>query len=475
LTDVSAVVLNLDAIAAPKLASVVARRIEDEIADLGWPVGAVLGSESELLDRYGVSRAVLREAVRILEHTGAAQMRRGPGGGLVVAAPDRAAVVAAMGVWFSYVGATIGEMLEVRRPLLVGAVRLAAERRTEGDVAALEREIDRIAALDSFGPSELAGLEGGIAAVGGNPALVLFVEAVGDVGVTRLGNGRARLQPPVDDEELRAHLDRYRRLVASIADGDAAAAGGRMERIIDGVSRRLQDARPVRRRASSVTDGGKLAERVARSLRDDIELAGWPVGDVLGSEADLVERHAVSRTILREAVRILEHHGAVRTKRGPNGGLLVARPDQSAIVRSARLVLEHDRVTVAQLFEVRSTIELEATRLAAERIAGAGAAELREIVELESPTNAAEEFMPVHHCIAAASTNRLFTLFVDVIGQLVPSRVRPEHRAPEPLAALSVDVHHAHTKIVEAVLAGDADLAVHRMRRHLEASVDVLV
>ena len=90
------------AITAPKLSSVVARRIEDEVVAQGWPVGTVLGSETDLLERFGVSRAVLREAVRLVEHTGAARMRRGPGGGLIVSEPNRSAVVSAMGLWFSY-------------------------------------------------------------------------------------------------------------------------------------------------------------------------------------------------------------------------------------------------------------------------------------------------------------------------------------------------------------------------------------
>ena len=67
-----------------------AQRIVDEIADEDWPVGTILGTEPELTSRYGVSRNTFREAVRILEHLGAARMREGRGGGLAVTAPDRA-------------------------------------------------------------------------------------------------------------------------------------------------------------------------------------------------------------------------------------------------------------------------------------------------------------------------------------------------------------------------------------------------
>ena len=64
-----------------KLAAGVARRILTDVVDRGWPVGEVLGSQAELIERYGVSRAVFREAVRLVENQGVAFMRRGPGAG----------------------------------------------------------------------------------------------------------------------------------------------------------------------------------------------------------------------------------------------------------------------------------------------------------------------------------------------------------------------------------------------------------
>src|ERR1700722_20641397 len=78
--------------ASPKLAEKVASDIEREILAAGWPVGAIVGSEKELLDKHGVSRAVLREAIRLLEHHMIATLRSGPGGGLIVTAPDPAVV-----------------------------------------------------------------------------------------------------------------------------------------------------------------------------------------------------------------------------------------------------------------------------------------------------------------------------------------------------------------------------------------------
>src|ERR1700751_3349302 len=73
--------------AEAKRAAKVADRIIEDVMAMGWPVGEVLGSETELLERYNVSRAVFREAVRLIEHQQVARTRRGPGGGLVVTEP----------------------------------------------------------------------------------------------------------------------------------------------------------------------------------------------------------------------------------------------------------------------------------------------------------------------------------------------------------------------------------------------------
>src|SRR5436190_21321141 len=100
-----------DGTASPsvKLAEQTAAKIEMAIAAQGWPLGSVIGSESDLLAEYGVSRAVLREAVRLLEHDNVARMRRGPGGGLVVTVPDTQAVTRAADRFLRYRGATPGQ------------------------------------------------------------------------------------------------------------------------------------------------------------------------------------------------------------------------------------------------------------------------------------------------------------------------------------------------------------------------------
>ena len=96
------------------MAASIADAIVADVIAQGWPEGQVLGSEPELLERYGVSRAVFREAVRLVEHKEVARMRRGPGGGLIVTTPSVESVTDAVAVFLFYVDADVEEVFELR-------------------------------------------------------------------------------------------------------------------------------------------------------------------------------------------------------------------------------------------------------------------------------------------------------------------------------------------------------------------------
>ena len=83
-----------------KLGEIVAERIIAEILHQGWREGDVLGTERDFMDRFRISRATFREAMRQVEWHGVAGMRRGANGGLVVKAPPRDAIVFAFKTFF---------------------------------------------------------------------------------------------------------------------------------------------------------------------------------------------------------------------------------------------------------------------------------------------------------------------------------------------------------------------------------------
>ncbi|MET0887757.1 MAG: FCD domain-containing protein, partial [Mycetocola sp.] len=189
-------------------------------------------------------------------------------------------------------------------------------------------------------------------------------------------------------------------------------------------------------------------------------------GRVMGSEADLLARLGVSRAVLREAIRVLEHHDVAFMRRGPGGGLVVKAPDSAAAVRACALSLGFRNATWEQVFEARRALELRCVEIAAGTIDEAGIARLREAQEDEKRAQEAGQVgtHDLHVILAEITGNPAFALFIDVLTQLSSGG-----GSPEQASHAAVEVRRAHDKIVEAVIAGDASLARHRMQTHLNA------
>ena len=82
---------------------------------------------------------------------------------------------------------------------------------------------------------------------------------------------------------------------------------------------------------------GKGAETGARRITRTIVTEGLQPGDLVGTEPELIAREGVNRALLREAVRLLEHHHVARMRRGPGGGLFVLAPSVDAVTEGAAI------------------------------------------------------------------------------------------------------------------------------------------
>jgi DNA-binding FadR family transcriptional regulator len=228
---------------------------------------------------------------------------------------------------------------------------------------------------------------------------------------------------------------------------------------------------PVRKNG----DFRKLGEILAQHIEDEIIAGDWQVGTVLGSEADLIERYGVSRAVFREAMRIVDHHGVAEMRRGPGGGLVITEPDLGAVVRAVSLQLRFEHIKPGQVIEARNALELSCVRLAAERITPKGADQIKAVLDHEvqeikrtRKSARAKGDLPSHDfhlLIAELAGNPAMSLFVQMISRVLGEQA-PRAKS---LDRVAHDVHHAHERIAEAVMAGDADTAERRMSRHLDS------
>ena len=112
----------------------------------------------------------------------------------------------------------------------------------------------------------------------------------------------------------------------------------------------------------------KRASKVADQIIKDVIAGGWQVGQILGSEAELLASYQVSRAVFREAVRLVEHQQVARTRRGPGGGLVVTEPTVDAVIDAVVLYLYRAEARLDEVFEARLVLEDIAAGLAPTRL-----------------------------------------------------------------------------------------------------------
>jgi GntR family transcriptional regulator, transcriptional repressor for pyruvate dehydrogenase complex len=216
----------------------------------------------------------------------------------------------------------------------------------------------------------------------------------------------------------------------------------------------------------------KSCDVLAERLQDQILSGFYPAGSALPTERELVVGTGLSRGSVREALRILEAQGLVRTRAGRYGGSVVSRPTDALLASHINLFAKGRGVSLNALVEARQALEPMVAYLAARnRTEG----DLELLVAISERLDAAahndvprflEENANWHSALAAASHNDLLRAFTASISGLMLEASRIENFASEDVRTL---VTHAHHRILEAIQAQDADAARRRAERDVQA------
>ena len=120
-------------------------------------------------------------------------------------------------------------------------------------------------------------------------------------------------------------------------------------------------------------------EQIAEMIQNRILKDRLEIGTSLPTEKELALEFQVSRSVVREALRILEISGLVNVKKGPSGGIFVSHVYHKPIKRSLNNLITSGEVTIDHLFDVRILIE---PRIAMEAALHAKAKDLRKLRDL---------------------------------------------------------------------------------------------
>jgi DNA-binding FadR family transcriptional regulator len=209
-----------DATRAEKVSAVVARRIVRDIVERSLPPGAALEPEAVMLERFRVSRASLREALRVLETQGLITIKPGPGGGPFVADMDSRDFGRMATLFFQVMRVNLGTLMDAR---LAIEPLMAAEAARRGDPADKERLRALMTAHhEAKDDAEWIGVtrqfHSAVCSMSGNALLNLLAAALKDIYTDRV---RGLVFP----EEKRDHVVTSHAAIAdAIIEGDAAEA-----------------------------------------------------------------------------------------------------------------------------------------------------------------------------------------------------------------------------------------------------------
>lgn len=213
-----------------KMSDQVAAQIRRMIARGELMDGDWLPTETELIRQFGVSRPTLREAFRLLEGDSLVTIRRGPPGGAQVTVPGPDAVAGLFGMVLMLAGTSIGDVWDARLTIEPTAVRRLAETATDLQLAALDRELERVSAAAALDPQSFhqAGVRFHVRLVelAGNRTLAALIGMLAEIIERELANAVAEIGP--ESEEVRRANRRalrgYENITALIRAGDATGA-----------------------------------------------------------------------------------------------------------------------------------------------------------------------------------------------------------------------------------------------------------
>lgn len=214
-------------------------------------------------------------------------------------------------------------------------------------------------------------------------------------------------------------------------------------------------------------------ETIATKITELISSSGLKSGDRLPTEHELSEQLGVSRTVIREAIKVLVARGQVYTRRG--SGLYVADKADSFTTMMHDSLTPVDPIQVISLYEFRLTLEITAARLAAERITPHEIHALREIVALNRQSAEeqqrqlwSESDAAFHQAVAEATHNPFLASTITTATHV--------QRWVFDIAAgrtqeLLVTYAEQHATILDAIQEGMQDVAAQAMQTHLECAL----
>lgn len=212
-------------------------------------------------------------------------------------------------------------------------------------------------------------------------------------------------------------------------------------------------------------------ERVVEQVEEYITRGQLKPGDRLPSERALMAQLGVSRATVREALRVLESNGLVRSRPGDPGGPEVVPMSPAALHKSMTRLVRTDQIGLGELVQFRMLLDGSANLLAAKLATDeqlsemdAAIARMEEAID-DGYVAFSEADVAFHDAVARGSRSTLIQVFSDVVRGVVLGLITHKIAdSPDAKALMRTSLNH-HAEVLDAVRDGDGERAA-RLARH---------
>ena len=218
--------------------------------------------------------------------------------------------------------------------------------------------------------------------------------------------------------------------------------------------------------------------QVADHIKELVVRQGLRPGDRLPSEAALIETLDKSKGTVREAMRMLEAEGLIRTRQGPGGGAFLTEMSSEVATTLLSNFFYFRDLSIDDLYQMRIVLEPEVAASLAGRIPPETLAAFRaETLRFDEPPATPEEeraqhvaSLDFHRKLAALCDNRLLGFTVDFIAKMLSDLTVFRHLYEPHNHELWARGHEYHNLLLDALEAGDPAAARATMAAHMQTA-----
>lgn len=212
--------------------------------------------------------------------------------------------------------------------------------------------------------------------------------------------------------------------------------------------------------------GQRAFERAAVRIRELIDAGEMRPGGKLPPERRLAEEFGLSRSSVREAIRLLSEQGVLEARRG--SGTYISSPDVSGLEVRMAEAMSKQRERLWHIFEFRRMLEPRLARAAAELADAELVSKLEHFVAsqeqaLADGKSGSDEDLAFHRAVAEATGNPVAMEALEALGSFIAESRSEVLLTPD----RSQNSPDSHRKVLDAIRLGDGDAAEQEMERHL--------